>query len=432
MKRRVREALKSVLIVLLLLALLPMTYLTWFYDARLREVTGLSFLDDVARDLGLSAPEPPSIHFVPTRQYKEAAFPVRLVLTNGGRHWGSQYDAALTGSVYERAVKLPLGEALGSAADIVPQPPDAWHEALQSDGLYLEYADALPLPALAMWMSAGPPALPEASVRRLALVRQNGAMWLYFVDERDRRVYRCETAAPAQVFQPSDLPGLTACTFGWETEEYAQTPYTLLFASPPRPFEVAMAPAWLVGQEVEDFLRELGINPDTNARFTSADGITYMDDLRTCRFSTDGLIRYRNPGAADNVSANHPFDEIELARSLLATLTPILGRARLSLSAVEKTFDGKGYVLTFAYLFDDIEVRREGGGPPVKLVFSRGVLTDASIQVCSFRQGDAVADLLPVSLAYLLTKDRHEGEFDLNLVYEERDGLLSPGWGLMG
>ncbi len=435
MRRRLRETLKTTLIVVLTLSLIALTTMTWFYDPSLRETLGFGFLNDVARAFGLTSPEPDSIHFVPIRQYAEAAYPVRTVLTLNGQHTGAQYEPALVNSIYEnKLIRQSLGEAMGSARGLTVQTQTEWQQALMSDGLYFEYDAPVSLPMLSLWLSVEPSqALPDVPVKWLALVWQEDAMALFFISEADGQPYRCHTALSSPDIFLSSFD-LAPCRFGWEDASYARAPHVLIFDTPPAPQNASFVPGFRLDgpdiasiPEMNAFLRLLGINPSTNAHFPNSAGTTYLDNNRSCLFSAGGAISYRHtPSAEPSADAQRPADLVELSRALLSTLAPLLEQAHLSLGTV--TTKGSDTTITFYYLLQGIRVQLSGGAP-VTLVFRNGTLVEASIRVLRLSTELTVPDLLPMHVAYLLLESLHSDDFDLVLIYEEREnGQLVPGW----
>ena len=297
MKRRAWERLQTVLAVLLTLSLTGLTFAFWLLDAPIQwDSAGPAAA--AARALGLITPPPATVDIPRDLQYGEAARPVRVVWSENGQRSAVQLDTALTDSAYDR-LKDSLGQALGSAKTAARRTFDDWEHALSSDSLYLEYASALPLRSLALWLSSENTALPDLSARRLALVAADGSIALWFLDARDNTPYMCPTALPAR-----DIPGVVPsgalpCRFGYEDAAFPRAPMVLLFERTPSPPEASCTPVSLSPPDTDAFLRALHINPDTNERYSIEEETTYLDDKRACRFSPDGTIHYTAPAATN-------------------------------------------------------------------------------------------------------------------------------------
>ena len=435
MKGRIRDYTQTILIALLTLSLLALVLAIWLLETPVEwDSAGPAAV--AARLLRLVTPPPETIIVPRGLQYGEAARPVCVVWTEGGRHWAAQLDTALTDSAFDR-LKGRFSEAMGSAGPPARQVRSAWLEALSSDSLYLEYASAQPLRAVALWLSSENAALPDVSVRRLALVSTDGAVTFWFVDERDGAPYMCRTSTPARDFPGAHQPGALPCRFGFEDAAFQRAPLCLLFDQTPAPSEAVCEPVSLSPPtpEVDAFLKALHINPDTNARFPDEEGTTYLGDRRSCRFSRDGSVHYVNPDASDKPlsplsAAPQTAEAIEQARELLAALSPLPGQARFSLNSAEPSEDGASVTVTFVYELSGLTVRLADGMPPAVLVFRNGQLASADVRVLSFSLGGQPTEpLLSAQIAYLALAATHPyGDIELRLYYSECDGVLTPGW----
>ena len=432
-----RENLKSALIVLLIVTLLSLTAAIWLYDAPITwDSTGP--LAATVRALGIVTPPPETIKLTLESSHGEAARPSRIVWTQDGVRLGTQYGTPLLDSLYDW-LKEPFRGALGSAGQPVRQPVSAWLDALSDDNIFLDYNTDIPMRTLALWLSSENSVLPDAPVHHLAVIIQEDAVFLWFINQNDRMPYRCSTALTVQDIPRTAPDGLLPCRFGFEDDSFSQTPLVPLFDQRPILPEASFQPVELTLSSTETFLKELHINSDSNNSFPNDEGtITYVDDLRTCRISPWGFIRYSCPPStsetqgtpAESLDPLQTAEWIEQSRALLATLSPLLRDARFSFSGISVSSENAIVTIAFDYTLSGLPVRLSGDSAPAVLVFTGGQLTSATIRVLSFALGDEPVLLMPETMAYqMLAVQYPDGDFDLRLSYAEQgDGRLVAGW----
>jgi hypothetical protein len=283
---------------------------------------------------------------------------------------------------------------------------------------------------LAEWLSVTPPAGFDAPVRRFFLSNRGGALALFFLNEESLTPYVSDTAL---TFGPVDTSGLSPCRFAFEAGDEALTraPDTLLFAAPPALMAVRCEAPALTGAAVEAFLRGLRINPDTPARYTEPDGTTvYVDDPRVCRFSPDGVIRYRAHGAAAGGGAvsGTPAGRVEAVRALLEALAPLLGDARFSLTDCTQTGEDR-FTVDFDYETQGAAVQTPAGDPAARVVLVDGVISEVTVRVRRFTQTDERVDLMPETMAYRLLEGRFPARaFAMKVCFADGVGLQTPRW----
>ena len=432
-KYTVRESLKTAIILLLLISLLALTFLMWFQNVAISwENTG--FAATMARALGLITPTPEIITLSPAIQYTEAIFPYRIVWTEGGAHWGAQYDPVLTDSAY-RLMKASLGTALGSAKSAVLKSEDAWYRALASDNFYLAYPVAISLHTLSLWFSVEEQTqLPDIMVRHLALVSNISGIYIWFIDEENDLFYQCLTELPALNDAGTILNRLLPCRFGFEEKAFERAPLSLLFDKTPTPQSAVCFPVDQTRLVTDAFLSALNINPDTNALFTDQDGTTYFSGTRSCHF-TEEYIHYTSPSNTtdDDISINltetKNSDAIEKSRSLIATLSPALGEARFRLRNAESNTLTGVVTVTFDYELAGLTVHLSDRTPPAVLVFHDGRLVEANVRVLSFKLIDENPPQVPEQMAYgIFARLQLSGDFDLRMNYLEQNGQLLAKW----
>lgn len=300
-----------------------------------------------------------------------AAWPVRMAVRGeeAGRY-GVQYDAALTGALYDAFSGL-LGEALSSAGTARAVREDVWRGAMERPGVYFDFSCDVPLETLAAWLGneSGPAA--QGTARRILLARGEGdAVTLYYSNEGDGMYYACDTAVSyvghLQDAVNSCVPNGAAFVFeyGDGSGYEGLDPYVMVLPAPP-------APRVFRGSTPVDladggFLSALQAACSFSARTSSSypvrgmvrirdggDVLSVREDGEVTFTAGDKLPRY--PVEADKA------DLIEACRRLAqATVGSWCGEAQVTLTSV--TEEDGGWNVAFGYMLDGVPVQLYGEG----------------------------------------------------------------------
>lgn len=410
--RRWKEPLKTLLIVLLAAAAIPLAAATGlFADLKPEETAAPLPTHSRAEDLRPQA----------------AAVPLAAVITAaGGLRCGLMADERAVTELYER-IHISLSEALGSAEASELISEKRFRKLLEGQSLYLDYGCAPELSVLAAWLGASPEGCETYPVRRLLLCgAEDGTVQLAFLDETgDCR--RCRTLADW-----STLAALLAgylpngAEFAYENDSLPDSfPYQLLLPELPR--LRSLRPVDTGAQTAERmaarFLVQLGIENS----YTEPDGSrVYLGESGTLRLEAGGAICYYAEAGDAGPQADTPAECIELARQTLAALREGLsGEERLSFASASQTEEG--LLIRFRYLVAGLPVLQEAGAP-AQVLLRDGALAELRLLPRRYALFGEAEQLLPAKQAAAAAGSLLSGG-EAALVY--RDGgeqILQPVW----
>ncbi len=411
----IRELLKSVLLAALFLLTIGLTLRALISDPAMLSTPAMAWAAPLRWIWGFPQ-QPPEVTVALETTFEPATRPVSVALRAKGVMLGASADAAGIGA-FQRLLQPTLREALGTAGSPVQITREQWLKALAGPGAYIEYDLALPLDVLAAWIStdyAG-----GATAGRLLLSQTGGGVALLYEDAQNGLLYRCDTAAAAAWPDWDELPDAKPCFFAFEQpDQYPTVPSDAFLMADAPVLPSAAATTVDATLYTAQFLRALEM--EQGAHYTEADGTrVYVDSLRACRFSPDGVIDYQTLDeqemamfAASDTTAAH----VEMARGLLATLSPALGSAEFQLSEVRGQT-----VFTFSLWLHGAPVF-DGSSATVEI--ENGVIVRADILLRQYTLTDESIPLLPVrQAAALLPAGTLPG-----VSYAADGGAYKPSW----
>lgn len=382
-----KERLKTLFIGLLFLTLLALMLANWVYDRN-----GLSIFPNVNAeepvDLPVSIPEP--------------ARPALAAIARGGEFFAAGNGDAALGMVYDR-FRTALGESLASAPERSAITRAAWEAALAGDCVYFEFLNGVPVWALAEGLKfTASPAVDGLTLKSVIL--SSGGLFVY----GGGQYYRCGTvfdfSIPEQMesalYRAQFVNGAVVMD-----REYSYPTAVLTSRFTDEPYQ-------------SDLLTAMGFNPNTNFRYSSADGeMVFVDDQRTLHVGQDGRITYHD----GTERSGEQFDVREAVRLCLNALpsgAAFWGDGRPTLTGI-KEWDGGasiefGYALNGAVFLDSRSV----------FVVEGTHITEAVVQLCPASLAGENVELMPQRQAAVLLSDGRE----LNLCYRESGGVWLPEW----
>ena len=378
-----KERLKSVMIAVLFMSLLALTLLNVMYDRG-----GEAFS--------------PAAPFSPTA-ISEAARPAVAAVVRDGEMFAACSGDAAAGAVYNRFRTL-LGEALASASDRRPITRAAWIAVMEENCVFFEFLDETPVWALAEGISfEASPAVEGINAKSFIL--SGGGLFISAGNE----YFRCEVfmdfAIPehteSQLSAARFVNGVIVTDRGNEypeavlTDRYRDEPY------------------------LSELLAAMGFNPNTNYRYTQADGdIVFVDEQRTLHVGPSGRVTYRD-GTVYQYGGTDEREALKLCLNSIPSGPAFWGDGQLNFSGME----AKDGVVTAEFNYALNGAAFIG----CRSVFTvRGAnITEADIQLCPAVFGERSEELIPQRQAALLLS---EGS-GLELRYSEaEDGIWLPQW----
>ena len=430
---RGREALKSLLILLLSLSALFLTARVLSYSgAGGRQgwpaVLGGLFQPDSGHSSADSGQLFPS----------DIAHPARLALYDGTERFALQYDAAQTDQVFS-SVSILLSEALASAGVPAPITEEQWQQALCSPGVWFDFWGSIPLDVLYAWLGEGGsnPSL-SGHARQLAVaLAEEGGVRLYYHNETDGMYYACSTSILYEGHMDALVSGYGSngvrFVFELENADYAAlSPYVLISSgSLTPPIYLASNPLSTPDGTLVDTLPEaLHFTAQSEGYPTTGGGITYREGREVLQIGGDGVVEYH---ASEDRPSRYPVDSddnaqiVEATYTLLAsTVGRVCGEARLYLFDIEATEDGT--LVRYGYLLNGTPVVFSQGAA-ASFFIQDGQITQYTLRFRRYEQTGQTSSVLRERLAAAALGDHSTTGGELILCYTDSGSeTVLAGW----
>lgn len=419
-KRRLLEAFKSLLIVLLSLSAVYLLIQT-----PLIQDSGV--LDLFESD---SAENPQSSKVTLTT----AARPSRMAVSSGGQRFGIQYDQNQTDELFARFGPL-LGEALVSSEQPEELPEEDWQRYLQGDGIFFDFVGEVPLSALSSWLQPEGACILTSAARRILLAGgENDSVLLCYQDMEEGEFYGCPTGLSWSLHMESAVSAVSGngAHFAFERESWAELlePYTLITEETARPVYAASIPVSPGGNH-SALLEALGYTGRNHASVSG--GELYLDGNDRLHIFSGGRVVYtaaqlgKYPVATARGMVT-VAEAIESARRLAeGTVGAQCGEAQLYLMSARATEDG--YVIRFGYRLNGSTVWLYHEGWAAEFIVRDGYITEFTLYFRSYLPTGENAMLLSMDWTAAMIPSLTGEQCELNLQY--RDGgedRIEPIW----
>lgn len=369
--------------------------------------------------------------------------PVRMsVQLGGGGRYGVQYDQTAVDALFDATASL-LGDALGSAQAPAQITETAWREALSNAwGIYFDFRGAVPLTVLSASLSgAVNQALPEVGVRRLLLAEAEGAVRLYYSNERTGLYYACDTAEAlsghVQTAAAAYSPNGTV--FAYETSYTGLAPYVMVAATQvsPKVYHAVNPVAQMSESDREDLMESLGFHPQSNNSYRSGDRLIVNEWPDRLSILDDGHVRYETSASDEPKypvgTAGEPADAKAVTEATWAlaerTLGARCGAARIYLIGVEQMSEGE-WQADYGYCLNGAGVELGSDGYAARFIIQNGQITEFELFFRSYTDTGEQSIVLPeAQAAAAMSAQKAEGS-ELLLAYEDAGTaeLLKAEW----
>lgn len=412
-KERVREGIKSALIVLLLMLLVYLTAATWLYDAKNLPSGVRSAVSGISEFLGLDMGEPEvRVEGSRAETYGRAVFPVSAAVSwDGGRV--AAYGRASGGAerLFERLAPL-LGEAAGSAERFTSVSEISWQTALGRTGVFFRLCGSEPFSLFALGLGVtAQESTAGLEIESLMLLPEDGGVVIYIKNEDG--VMSAKTSASSDtllgVITEYEAGGMS--TNGWregalfsferglEGEMLAVDGTNEMYC-----LDVSV-PA--IGETTfETLLSAFGINPMTNYRYTTPDGSRRaLEGGRSLELNSHGGLIYRDSRSESwsglEIDCTCEASAIEQVRRIAElTVGSATGDARIALRSFEWTESGA--VVRFGYVWQGMPVYIGDAEASAVFEIEDGVLVRAELLMRRFSVSAATVTLIPERRAQFL------------------------------
>lgn len=419
--KKVTEFLKSILIVLLTLAVIVLVVLSLPTKTLTAAPRLAAVLRPFAGVLGISEAELTDTVPAAETQITAAAQPVAMSVNAPAGRRSFLYDFAALDAAYEQLGHL-LGQALDSAENGSVTDKNSLQTALSGQSVFLAYPGTLPAAALGAWLHT---AAPEERASSFVLSLEREQVALYLAGEK---VIRYDTAADAAEFSEvlaRYTPDGSRFAFEESSGLYAGLdPLCLLPGALPK-LAAATIGNPCDSRFVSALATALGFNPYGDARYVDDAGNTaFTEPGCSLTVTAAGDVQLRTAGDSRfRCADNSCTGQIEAARALLDTVAGnSFGAARLYLTDYEQTETGA--ICRFDYCLAGLPVSA-GSGRAAVVTVENGAIVSLQLSVRRYAfAGDAVS-LLPAAQAAAIASPGAS----LHLVYTEGgDGTLTPTW----
>ena len=440
-KKRIIEAGKSLLIILLLASALVLARETNLFNGKLTSVPMVRNIAQRFRSLAERDSSPDGSDRE-NRPFSPAASPFFMAVTwEDGARYGVKYDDAQLNQLYGR-FSVALGEALGSSGKAEPVTDAEWKEALSGAGVFFDFLYDQPLSVLSGWLGSSINDVSAShTVRHLCLAGAGDDLVLYYIRSKDGRAYRCDTALDFSYISPQlENYAPNGAQFAFELGEKFKLlyPYTMLLKELPEISSVTVTNPLHSKVTPESLLSIFNMNSFVANSYTETDGsVVYVEGSTesesTLRVDSSGSVSYSQTGMGNlKVSGTGPIpgtvQVIEKAFSLVnGSLGAWCGDAALSLSKIAYNPLEQTYTVCFDYIVNGLPVFLAGGERAAEIKVKNGVISKAALNFREFGPGSELQTHLPEIQAAAAVMAKY-GEGEPLLVYEETGSEISAVW----
>lgn len=462
---KIREAIKSVILVLLILSTLAMTVRLWTVDQglgnssglmqsadRLMERVGLSGLLERLRGTGDAEDK--------VTYSDRLISPARLLMREEGRLFLLDFGGSLPGDSLGGVYAL-LEDCLGMTATRLTgdSAQQEWRQALLSDGLLLDLGEAVSYPIFAGQQLENNPQLARVSLRHLVLIQGKQGVRCVLKDASTGDVCVFEGALPIEELDMAAAPlreqsvalPATLVADGFEEGSYSSglfdsvilAPEILVLPDASAPALATENPVYLEEsgynyQLIYELLDIFEYNPKAKS-YPDADAINYVENFSTIRIETDGWLRYKANQATGGIPVSSLIGvkkESYSGYEMVMAAVRFMGRfdsrmvggedAVLRFSDVRYYEQSRTVTVDFTYMSDGIPIDREEGYG-ARITFEAGYLRYVDILLRRYSATETMVEAIPFlkALELLATStDRPHRLESFQLIYEDTGDAL--------
>lgn len=364
----------------------------------------------------------------------QISLPLRIVYTNGFARFGADAITTLSGD-FERAGTY-LSEAVGSAGTAEAVNVSAFLDAMRGEGLYFDFAAAVPADVLSAILGVTTPHTAPPDVKRILLSAGGESVTLYTQDSAGR-IYRCATAVSRELlsnFLTSQSGAAVDFAFLLDAPYTRLSPYTLIMNEPVQRAALDSADALSGSEDV--LLRRAGFNVRAENRFTEASGTVIVREVSsTLYLNPDGTVEYQGAEASPDSPYYIPAAEAgmptaaeaaQAAQTLASTLLEdISGSGVPYLSAMHP--GSGGYEISFDMMAGGTPIYLADGSHAMTVTTTGQSITGFSLLARRYTFTDEAPPLLPAALSAAIA--RGWGGVELVTAYVDTLGeRTAPEW----
>ncbi len=441
-REKIKNTLKNILLIGLMLLTVVLTLKTWFYDAAMLPEGLRRTIENVYSAVGLASPFSSKVEVEGSAasSYGEALRPVRCaVMVDSGRY-GVEYDKNLVDILYNR-ISVSVGEAVGSLSEVEKVSQKEWESALSARGIYLDYLGNAPLGAIALWQGIEQNGYMDIFVRKLVLMAEEENIILYYVNIKDGAVYCAETAVPSERLMRQVGEDITTngCLMAFEMgEEYSELPAeTMFFDEETEMRAVTVSNPPVSDSAYDTLLKAFSMNPYTNYRYKQSNGSqSAIEGGRSLVLTEDGRVIYSAQDDDDSGAEIYPestdvssAEIIEGIRKIAAAVTGVSGGdGEIYLTGFLYEEETETYEISFGYCAAGAAVYIEDSPAAAYFRIESGRVTYSYTVLRRYTVSEERGKPLPLRWAMDIAIDQTGTARGLELCYSDRGDKVDTEW----
>ncbi|MCL2828829.1 MAG: hypothetical protein FWD99_08865 [Oscillospiraceae bacterium] len=386
---RLKERIKTILIVLLSISAVALGIGTGLFDGAIRSVGLYVTIEEMF--LPESAPQ---------RAIAPAAWPTAALATLGpdtayGHRWDRQEESVGVRTLYGLFSGI-LGEAFGSSGPPTAVSRSDWETALSNLGVFFRYDLEIPGDVLARWFGTEPGGV-VAPVQMLYLAPGPDRVELYFMGE-DNRPYRAATAVRSEdVLEVLHNLTPNGVGFGFQSAaDQALDPDTILLPNYGQiPTILEHSAMGSVYGNLDEILARLHINAALARSMDEGGTRIFVEEGATLRISEDGVIHYQYQGESPRIATGEMvpdlWEAIEAARQITESLTLVSGAADIYLTGFDYSDDL--FIIRFGYYIGGLPIWTDS--PAAQVTFTGRYVTDVLFLARAYYRTGQFSAVLP-------------------------------------
>lgn len=419
---RLIEAIKTTIIIILILSALVLSYSVWFY--------GESF-DDVFSALFDSKQSEPGFY----EEYEESSYTLSVVspvcstirsdLGIYNSSTGESTSRASAQSVFE-SISPVLAEALSSAASPVQITNNDWNNALSKNMVLFDFEGEMPVWALCSALDAESDKRFSLSTRYLLIaINENNMLDIYFKSD-SRRIYKSETKTSAAYMNSLFAEYLpNGYFFASETENIKDAPPEFIMRYDQQLINKLSVTNILddlsgldASRAIDTVLSAFDFNPYTAKSYSEHDNINvYVEELDTLRIFSDGYLTYYSPEVDElpgvDVSDAKKTSLISEAGRICQSISSYAGNINTYVIRAYYNDETQRFIILFGNEYNAVPIINDKGYY-AKFEYKNAMLVSAEMSLKSYRAAELDTSLLPAVQAIAAASNGSAlSEFDL-------------------
>lgn len=451
-----KEALKSILLVVLVGTMLFQTAYTWIYGLDLSAAPDGGWCAEIIKFFGYDKDGSRLSGSV-----QPAAYPVKAMVRGKQGLYGVQFNENGVGAVCEKTKQL-WSDAFDGAGLITQAEEEDYKNALLKPFFFMEYDGCLPLNVIAGWFGvrfSDENKAEKLFAGSLLLTRlEENSYYLYIRDAKTGMLYESKTSLHDQDFTVADTFLANGCMLAAELgENYDKyLPETMIFNTPiafdilksTKPTFVAQEASGGMASGRNDSVRLLleafSYNPYTRKKYEDENGNaeTFVENYRTLRVEKNGRIRFQAADLSGGIEAyargersgtDAQLQCIELGRAVTEKVISSMGASgQVALTKWYYIPSSNTYAAVFSARAGGIPIDSAETGFFARYEFRGNMMVRALLNLRQYTKAAGEKQLYILPEKQLAAATDGKGTAGLSIRYEDAEGeaFCTAGWKL--